>query len=157
MRLRALHTAAQRFDAGVSPIGQLHEVEEFAGTNLALGARDVEVAPIDHQVVEHGQLAVEVVLLRNHTHAGTDLSSVSGRVEIEQSQSAGRHGGHAADHAHRARLTRTVGSEESERVTRSDLEIDSFDRFEVSELLGEATGHDDRMHGDTIVPCPHGP
>ena len=89
-------------------------VEQLLGPLADHRTRQVEVAPVDQEVVEHGQLGVEAVLLRDHAEARADLGPVDARVEAEHAQLAVGHRRHAADHAHRRRLARAVRPEEPE-------------------------------------------
>ena len=48
----ALHAARQRVDEVVAPVGELHELEQLLGPLADLRPRQVEVAPVDEEVVE---------------------------------------------------------------------------------------------------------
>ena len=63
--------------------------------------------------------------------------AVDGRVHAEDAQLAARGLRHAADHPHRRRLPRAVGSEEAERFTGLDPEVDAVDRDEVAEAFAD--------------------
>jgi len=143
-RESTFHPARQRVDPFVRSFGQLHELEQFAGAAPALRARYVEVAPIDHQVLDHGQLRVELVGLGDHTHASSDRGPVRHRIEIEDPHGAGGDRRDTADHPHGRGLAGTVGPQESERLTRLDVEIDAGNRGELAELLGQVAGADHR-------------
>ena len=67
------------------PVGELHELEQLRGAAPALGARQVEVAAVEHEVVEHGELLVELVLLGHDADPGPDLLAVAGRVHARRS------------------------------------------------------------------------
>ena len=67
-----LHAARQRVDPVVGPLGQLGELEQLLGPLPDHLLGQVEVAPVDHEVVEHRQLEVERVLLGDQAHAGPD-------------------------------------------------------------------------------------
>ena len=82
-REAALHAARERIDPRVAPVAQLHELEQLRGPPADLRARQVEVAAVDHEVVPHGELGVEVVLLRHDTEAAADPRTVVGGIETE--------------------------------------------------------------------------
>ena len=85
----ALHPARERIDARVAPVGELHELEQLLGPAPDLRARQVEVAPVDHEVVPHRELGVEVVLLRHHAEPAADLRAV-GRRDPGRARAASR-------------------------------------------------------------------
>ena len=126
-------------------IGELHELEQLLGAAPALGARQVEVAAVEHEVVEHGELLVELVLLRHDADPGPDLLAVAGRVHPEDPQLALGDRRDAADHAHRRRLAGAVRPEEAERLAAVDLDVDPVDGGEVAEPLDQAAGRDQRL------------
>ena len=143
-----LHPARKRVDARVAAVAELHELEELLRTPADLGAGQVEVAPVDHEVVPDRELGVEVVLLRHHAEPAADLGAVGGRVEAEHVQHPARDGRNAADHPHRGALARPVGTEEPERLARLDHEVDTVDRDERPEPFGEHASFDERTgHG----------
>ena len=126
----SLHAARERVDLGVAPVAQLHEVEQLGGPLADERSRQVEVAAVDHHVVPHRQLGVEVVLLRHDAEARADLRAVGRGVHAEHAEFAARPRRHAADHAHRRRLARAVRSEEAERLAGFDREVDAVDGHE---------------------------
>ena len=87
-RQAPLHAARQRLDLAVGALAELDELEQLGGTTLALGARDVEEAPVDHEVLGDGQLTVELVLLGYDAESGTDRPTFASRVAAEHPQGA---------------------------------------------------------------------
>ena len=73
----ALHAARQRVDLVVATLGELRELEQLLGPGRDLAPRQVEVAAVDDQVVEDGQLAVQVVVLGHHPESRPDLGAVA--------------------------------------------------------------------------------
>ena len=108
-----------------------------------LGARDVEVAAVQHEVLLDGELAVELVALGHDADPGPDPPAVDGRVETEDPQLAVGDRRDAADHAHRRRLAGAVRTEEPERLARCHLDVDAVDRGEVSEALDDLACRDE--------------
>ena len=80
----------QRIDFTVSLLGELHELQQFVSPCSSSFAREVEVAAVDHEVLKHGEIVVELVQLRHHTHASADLAAVGDRVQTEDAERASR-------------------------------------------------------------------
>jgi GNAT superfamily N-acetyltransferase len=95
----------------------------------------VEVAAVEHEVVLHGELLVELVGLRDDTDPGADLLALRRRVHVEDPQLAVGTRRDAADHPHRRRLAGTVRPEEPERLAAVHLDVDAVDRGERAEAL----------------------
>ena len=143
-REAALHATRQRVDAFVRSLGELHELEQLGGTTPALGAGDVEVAPVDHQVLDDGQLRVELVGLRDDAHAGADRRAVAAgsRSKIRSVPDV------IGETQPIIRIVEVLpapfGPEEAERLARRDVEVDAVDGDEVAELLAQVAGGDHR-------------
>ena len=82
----ALHPPRQRVDLVVGPLGELGEVEQLLGPLADDPPGQVEVAAVDHQVVENGELEVERVLLGHDADAAPDARSVVRGVHPEDAQ-----------------------------------------------------------------------
>jgi len=76
----AFHPARERVDTRVAAIAQLDELEQLRCPFADLRARKVEVATVDHQVVPHRQLGVDVVLLGHDPEARPDLDTPGRRI-----------------------------------------------------------------------------
>ena len=127
---------------------ELHELEQLLGPAPDLGAGQVEVAPVDHEVVPDRELGVEVVLLRHDAEPAADLRAVGRGIHPEDAQRAARYRRHAADHPHGRALAGAVGAEETEGLAGIDHEVDAVDRDERAEPLRERVGVDERIrHG----------
>src|SRR5690606_32555153 len=119
----------------------------------ALRPGDPEVPGVGGEVVADGQIEVEGVELRADPEPCPDLRAVPHRVHAEDAQLPRGRGGDAPDHPHGRGLAGAVGTEEAERLTPPDLEIDSVDGGEVTEAFHQATGEDQRFirHGVTLT------
>jgi hypothetical protein len=122
-------------------------VQQLGRPLTDLGHRHAEVAAVDHQVVPHRELGVEVVLLRDDAQPRADRRPVAARVHAQHPQLAVGDRGDAGDHAHGRRLAGAVGAEEAERLAGLDLEVDAVDRDVLAEALGERLGLDERLVG----------
>ena len=84
----SLHAAGQVVDTALRAIAQLDELEQLGGAPTRLGARQVEVAAIDDEVVEHRELEVEGVLLGYDAQPGPDRGTIGRRVAAEHTKVA---------------------------------------------------------------------
>ena len=150
-RQPALHPARERLHAILGAIGELDELEQLVGPLAQHRAGKPEVAPVDDDVLAHGQLHVERVLLGNDSEPSTDRDAVSSRVEPEDAELPVRDRGDAADHAHRRRLPGAVRTEETEGLASLEVEVDRVDCGELAEALDEPAGLDERFS----VPAGH--
>ena len=86
-----LHAARQRIDAVVAPVAELHELEQLLGPPPDLGvAAGRSSARRSCRLSQHGELGVEVVLLRHDTEPGADARAVGRGVQAEHAQLAAR-------------------------------------------------------------------
>ena len=146
-RQAALHAARKRLNQVARPVTQLHEVEQLHRPAARLGVRQVEVATVDEQVLEHRQLCVERVRLGHHAQAAADARPMVVRVGAKHGQLTARARRHGADHAHGRGLAGAVGTQKTERLTRRDVEVDRVYGCERPEALGQAAGMDERLTG----------
>ena len=131
-------------DTRVAPIDELDEVEELLGPLAHPPRRHAEVAPVDEEILEHGQLEVEVVVLRNDAETLADGRPVALWIEIEDRQLAPGAWRHCADHPHRGALAGAVGPEEAECLALLDGEVDAVDRVELAEAFPQPSSDDRR-------------
>ena len=160
-RQAALHAAGERLDRVRAALGELGEVEELVGALTDHRPRQPEVAPVDVEVLLHGDLHVEVVLLRAVAEAGPHRCAVGDRVEAEDPQLAAARGRGRGDHLHRRGLAGAVGPEEAEGLSLRHLDVDGVDRGEVPEGLGQ-TGRAEQdplveVRGTSLVAAHSGP
>ena len=138
----ALHAPRQRLHVVVGPLGELYELQQFSDAGAQHRPGQVEVPPIDVQVLGHRQLFVEIVLLGDHPEARPDFRALSGRVHAQDAQGPAGGVGNAADHPHGGRLARSVGPQKAEHLAPFDLEVDAVHRSEVAEPLGQPPRRD---------------
>ena len=103
-----------------------------------LGSGQVEVAPVDHEVVEDGELGVEAVLLRHDPEPGADARSRRPQGPC-RGRATRRSCGFDTQPIIRIVdvLPAPFGSEEPERLPRLDAEVDAVDRDEAAEALAD--------------------
>ena len=144
----ALHPARERLDLVVGPFRELGELEQVLGPLPDDLLGQVEVAAVDHQVVEDGELEVEGVLLGDEADPAADAGPVGGRVHTEDAEGPVGDRRHAGDHPHGRRLAGTVRAEEAVGLAPGDLEVDPVHGHEGVELLHQAAGrHQGRGSG----------
>ena len=107
-----------------------------------LAAGKVEVAPVDQEVLFHGQLGVEVVLLGDDSEPGPDGRTIDLGVEVEYPEMARGDRGNGGDHPHRRGLAGAIGAEKTERLALGDLEGDAVDGHHLAEVFREVSGLD---------------
>ena len=139
----APHPTRQQVDPVVPTIGQLDELEQLVGPLADDVPRQVEVPPVDEDVVAHRQLEVERVLLRHDAETGSDARAVGRRIHAQHAELAVRDRRDATDHPHRRRLAGAVGPQEAERLPLLDAKVDAVDRDEVAEALRQLTSLDE--------------
>ena len=142
----SFHPARECVDLRLALLGELDEIEEFFDAVSDDRSRQVEVAAVHHQVVVDRQLLVEVVLLWDNTEPVAQLRSLVFGVEAQNRERPARDRAHRPDHPHRRGLACAVRSEESERLTLLDGEVDAIDGNEVPKLLCEIVSMDQSRH-----------
>jgi hypothetical protein len=105
----ALHAAGELLDAARGAPLERGELEEPRQALLDLGLRKPEVAPVDEQVLAHGEIGIEVVHLRHDAHADAALARRLRHRVVEQRDRARVGMREAEQHAQRGRLARAVG------------------------------------------------
>ena len=71
-------------DLVVGALGELGKVEQLARAFAEDRARQVEVAPEHLEVLAHGELELQSVLLGIDPDAPADLGAVGGRIQPEE-------------------------------------------------------------------------
>ena len=117
---------------------------------LGLPAADVEETGEDDEVLEDGQVVVEVDLLGDDAGDLLEGPVVDRRGVPGDRQGPRGQGRDAVDHAHGRRLAGAVRAEEAEALALEDLEVDAVHGDEVAVLLGQLDGRDERGHGGTF-------
>ena len=132
----------------LAPVGELHERRAAPRPARGSRPRQVEVAPVDQQVVADGQLGVEAVLLRHHAEAGTG-SRARRRAGRGRARAARR--SVTGDTHPIMRIVEVLpapfGPRNPNASPGCDAEVDAVDRDEVAEALREAVTLDQRWHG----------
>src|SRR4030042_1869664 len=77
----AFHAAGKLFDFRLLPVLKLEELEVGQSAFSGFFSRYVEVAGEDEQILQHGQIGVEVLLLRHHAYARLDFAWLSSDVQ----------------------------------------------------------------------------
>ncbi len=89
----SLHTAGKLADLLVPLLGQFHELEQLDGFGTCDPRFDPVVARVDQEVVEDGDLLVQIVLLGHHGHTGLDTPRFRNDRHTENIESSPADGG----------------------------------------------------------------
>ena len=119
-------------------VGQADELEQLVGPPPPVVAGQPEVAPVDREVLPHGQLRIQGVVLGADAEPGADLRPVGCRVHPQHLQLAGAAGTHRRDHPHRRGLPGSVRAEEAEQLTAAHLHVDAPDGLERAVRLPQS-------------------
>ena len=147
----SLHPAGELADLTVLFVDQLHEVEQLEGGRACVLRLEPVVARVDQEVVEDGDLLVEVVLLRDNAHPRLHPARVLGHRNTEDVEPAGGRGERARDHPHRRGLAGAVRAEEAEARFGRDVEADRANGFQVAVALRQLARGDGHGGGHAAI------
>jgi len=120
-----LHATRERLHLVLRAIAELEEFKQFIGPGRNAGAIHAEEATEDEQVLAHGQLHVQRLLLMYNADLATNLGAVEIWIlakDLQRSRGTWRD---ARDHAHGRRLPSTVRPEEAEELAVANVEVDA--------------------------------
>jgi len=141
------HPAGQRVHRRLGPLGQLELLEQLVRDLAGPLGPHAEEPAVKVQVLPHGELAVQGVLLRNDAAQLLGQRRMRGDVDPgEVGPARCRH--HAGgQHPGGGRFPRAVGTQQAEDLARLDVEVEPVDRGEVRPRvdLGQVLGVDDRI------------
>ena len=125
---------------------QAKALQHFLDARGDLGRRHVEQLGVQHQVLQHRQLAVQRKALRHIAHAAArgDVAGVHLVAEQRGPAFAGRH--QAGQHLHRGGFAAAVGAEKAEDLAAPDPEVDMVHGDEVAKTHGQVL----RLDGDVV-------
>ena len=125
------HAAGQGVHRGLGPLGQLEPVEQFVGQAAGLARADAEQAAVEIEVLPHGELPVERVLLRHDPAQLLCQRRVGRHIDAADESASRRRHDAGGQHPGSGRLACAVGPEESEDLTGPHLEVQPVDGREV--------------------------
>src|SRR5262249_21180479 len=105
---------------------------------------DPEIASLLEEVLPHGQIPVQVRLLRDDPDPALDRPPVAAGIEPQDRELSTVHFGEPVDHLHRGRLAGAVRAEEAEADAWLDLEVDAVNRNTLAVALGQPARVDRR-------------
>ena len=106
---------------------------------------------MQHEVLAHGQLAVQRERLRHVAYAPARVDVLRVDRMAKQPRLALAGGQQAGEHLHGGRLTAAVGAEKAEDLSATDAEIDVVDCHKVAKAHGQPA----RLHGHIVVCAGH--
>ena len=83
-RQATLHSAGERLDSRFGARGQAREIEQLGNARPDGALREAEVAAVDEQVFADGEIGIEVVHLRHHSHARAGGPGFAGHGALHQ-------------------------------------------------------------------------
>ena len=122
------------------PPFQLHEAQQVGRPPPHGGPAQAEVAGVDEQVLEHGEVLVEVVLLGDDPDPRAHLPGLAVGVQLQHVKLAGGPPQPAEEHLHGGGLAGAVGAQEAEALAVLDLEVDAVHGAAIGKGLDEAAG-----------------
>ncbi|KAG1254366.1 hypothetical protein G6F68_010884 [Rhizopus microsporus] len=132
---QALGQAVQR----VGEVKARHHLVHAAG-NLAF--RHIEQARVQHQVLPHGQFAIQREGLRHIADATARVDVLRVDFLAEQPRLAFAGGQQARQHFHRRGFAAAVGPQEAEDFAATDAKVHVVHGHEVAEAHGQVAGFD---------------
>ncbi len=148
----SLHAAGELLDAAVGARFQRREFQQPRDARLHLRAAQPEIAPVDDQVLAHGEIRIEVVDLRHHAHPDATLPRGLGNRESQQADAARVRAREPEQHAKRGGLARAVGTQQPVALAARDLQVDARHHLAPAIPLANAArrknGH--RIQRETI-------
>ena len=133
--------------AGVFAVVEGHEAHQLPGAPGGLARGDVEVAGEDHEILEDGEVRIEVVLLLADADPRLDGAGIPGDIEAEDLERPRRERGEAVNHPDCGGLSRPVGAQDPEALPGFDRKGDIIDGNDLPEGLAEMLRFNDRVHG----------
>src|SRR5581483_5119125 len=146
----AAHAARVRPHQAVGGVGEAEVVEHGGGRGSGLGAgRPVEAG--DHlQVLPAGHGLFDGGVLAGEPDQAPHLTAVGGDVVAGDAQGAGVGPQQGGDAVHEGGLAGAVGAEQADNLPGLDHEVQPGERLLLAESLREASGFDERRHGNSL-------
>ena len=147
----ATHTAGQIIHLAVCLVGELEEIKKLPRAALSQGSRHIVVTGVDPEVLDHGHVAVQGVVLGNHTHNAPHHSGALDYVKATHLQMAGCNRRDGGNHAYCAALASAVGAKKAEALLPAYGKGDPVHGGEITESLGEILGVDNGIHAGIVA------
>ena len=129
----------------VDVLGQIAAVDQFRDPPLGLRRRQMKQPRMQHQVLPHGELAIQREGLRHVADAAARFMIAGLHRAAENQRLAGARGQQPGQHLHRRGLAAAIRSDEAEDLAFADLEVHAVDGGEVGEPAGLVARDDDRL------------
>jgi len=110
------HAARELSDLTLPAVLEGHKFQESLRSLPRLSFGDIEIAGEELQVLRHGEVWVQVVLLLADADAGFNGTELLGNHELEDPEIAPCHGGEAVDHADGGGLAGAIGPQDAEAL-----------------------------------------
>ena len=136
------HAQRQAFGQRVQHLLQLKTLHHGLHACGLLVGGHMEQLRVQHQVLPHGELAIQRERLRHIAHAPARVDVVRIDRLAEQPGLAVARRQQAGEHLHGRRFAAAVGAQEAEDLAPADAEVDVIDGGEVAKAHGQALGLD---------------
>src|SRR5580704_15830803 len=136
------HAARKGGDALIGKFGKPDLLDRVGDALLALGEPKADQAGGVAQVIGGGEVIIEADRVGQIADAAFDRKRLARRIEAEHADFAAGDFRQAEQHQDGRRLTRAVGTEETENLTAPDGERDVVDGDRCAVVFGEARGLD---------------
>ncbi len=136
-----LHSTGQMVHGVAAAFLQTDERQEVVRPGCGRRPCDAEVACVDEHVLEHGELNIEVDLLRHHPKAGPPGTRIRVGVHPQHGEVACVACGQTREHANGG-LPGPIGSEEPEALAALHHEVNAIHSHSCAVRLAEAPGDD---------------
>ena len=140
------HAAREIHDFGAAAVGKRKEVEQLVCPGPGLPDRDRKIAGKNQQVLFHGQVRVQRVVLLADPDPGLDLAPVPGDVHLEDADDPPCRRRKPVEHPDGGGFTGAVRSEQPEKLARRHRERDAVNGGQVVEALEKMLDFDDGRH-----------
>ena len=118
----AFHAAGQGLYSGITLGLEVGEFKQIGNAGVRVTVADSEIARIDDQVFSDGEIRIDVIHLRHHTHARAGGARLPRYRETEQVDRSSIGFGQTQAHPQGRRLACAVRSEQSKAGTSRNRE-----------------------------------
>src|SRR5438067_3880006 len=139
-----LHPARELLDAARGARLERGEFEQPRQSFAHVRFAQSEIAPVDDEVLAHGEIGIEVVDLRHDAHADAPLARGLRHRMTEERDLARVGVGEPEEHPQRRCLARAIGADEPEALAAHELEVDAGDDLAPPIRFADAASRENR-------------
>lgn len=140
------HATRELSDLILLAMLESHKFQESLRSLLCLLFGDIEIAGEELEVLRHGEVGIQVVLLLADADAGFNGTELLGNREPEDPEIAPCHGGEAVDHADGGGLAGAIGAQDAEALPLKNVEVDAAHCDKLNECLSQILSFNNVVH-----------